>query len=335
MMQQSEMEGFVMGPARAPVRTVLVVAAMATSLLSCGSTSDPQPARLPSSPLSGSAPAESSSAYAAPVLAGRIEMADIEESSGLSASECQDVLWTHNDAGNPALIYGMSTAGKHLGTWQVEGAENIDWESIATYKDPAGACFLIIGDIGDNDEARDELDVYRIPEPTASIETAGSDSARPLLTDAAQSMRFSYPDGNNNAETILVQPKTGDIYVVTKKESGPAAVFRIKPAFGAGTAVISEKVADISVPSEPEGRLTGGSMSPDGDRVMLCDLNAGYEFVLPEGVADPDAIWQQQPLTVDLGDRPQGEGVSYGRDGRTLFASSEEQNSPLFVIRRR
>jgi DNA-binding beta-propeller fold protein YncE len=262
-------------------------------------------------------------------------MADIEESSGLSASECQDVLWTHNDAGNDALIFGMSTEGKHLGTWQVEGADNVDWESIATYKDPAGKCFLTIGDIGDNDEARDELDIYRIAEPTMTAETAASDSVNPILTEAAQSMRFSYPDGNNNAETILVHPKTGDIYVVTKKESGPAAVFRIKPAFGAGTAVMSEKVADISVASDPEGRLTGGSISPDGNRVMLCDLNAGYEFVLPEGAADPDAIWQQQPLPVDLGDRPQGEGVSYGRDGTTLFASSEEKNSPLFLIRRR
>ena len=213
-------------------------------------------------------------------------------------------------------------------------AENVDWESIASYKDPVGKCFLIIGDIGDNDEARDELDVYRIPEPTATTETAKSDSVNPLVTEPAQATHFSYPDGSNNAETILVHPRTGDIYVVTKKDSGPAGVFRIKPAFGAGAAVMSEKVADISVPAEPEGRLTGGSISPDGNRVMLCDLNGGYELVLPEGAADPDVIWQQQPQPVDLGDRPQGEGVSYGRDGLTLFASSEEQNSPLFLIRR-
>ena len=60
---------------------------------------------------------------------------------------------------------------------------------------------------------------------------------------------------------------------------------------------------------------------------MLCDLEGGYELVLPDGVAEPDAIWQQQALTVDLGDRKQGEGVSYGRDGLSLFASSEK-NSP-------
>jgi hypothetical protein len=275
------------------------------------------------------------SEYGSPILVGRIEAADIRESSGLSASECQDVLWTHNDAGNEPLIFAMGTEGRHLGTWQIENATNVDWESIATYKDPSGKCFLIIGDIGDNDEARSELEVYRIPEPTASAETAGSSSANPLRTEPVQSMTFTYPDGSNNAETILVHPQIGDIYVVTKKESGPAGVFRIKPAFGAGTAVVGEKVADVAVPSEPAGRLTGGSMSPDGQRVMLCDLNGGYELVMPAGATDPDAVWQQEPLPVDLGDRPQGEGVSYGRDGLSLFASSEKKNSPLFLIKRR
>ena len=67
---------------------------------------------------------------------------------------------------------------------------------------------------------------------------------------------------------------------------------------------------------------------------MLCDLDGGYELVLPEGATDADAIWQQTPQAVDLGDRKQGEGVSYGRDGRSLFASSEKKNSPLYLITR-
>jgi hypothetical protein len=111
-------------------------------------------------------------------------------------------------------------------------------------------------------------------------------------------------------------------------------VFRIKPSFGSQAVVRSEKVADISVPSKPEGLLTGGSISPDGRRVMLCDVKGGYELVLPAGAA-PDAIWTQKPVPVDIGDRKQGEGVSYGRDGLTLYASSEKKNTPLYMIRRK
>ncbi len=322
---------------RATTRTISALVAIAASaaLAGCGTTATPTT----SAPGAGQAPrdpgsAQTASGWASPVVAGLIETDEIKESSGLSASECQDVLWTHNDSGNDALIYAMSTEGGHLGTWRVGGVQNVDWESVATYKDPSGRCFLLLGDIGDNDEARSELVIHRIPEPTASPTTAASDSASPLATEPVQSMTYTYPNGSNNAETLLVHPWTGDIYVVTKKETGPAGVFKMKPAFGTGVAVTSEKVADVAVPSQPEGRLTGGSISPDGRRVMLCDLEGGYELVLPEGVDDPDAVWAQQASTVDLGDRKQGEGVSYGRDGLSLYASSEKKNSPLYVIRR-
>ena len=273
--------------------------------------------------------------YTTPVAVGRIEANDITESSGLSASECQDVLWTHNDAGSGPVLFGMSIEGKHLGAWRVEGATNIDWESIASYKDASGKCFLVIGDIGDNDEARSELVIYRVAEPSTSAETAKSTGATPLATEPAQTMKFSYPDGSNNAETILVHPKTTDIYIVTKKKTGPAGVYRIKPAFGSAVALKAEKVGDISVPSKPEGLLTGGSISPDGTRVMLCDVKNGYELQLPETAVNADAIWTQKPVVVDLGDRKQGEGVSYGRDGTSLYASSEKKNTPIYLIRRR
>jgi hypothetical protein len=281
------------------------------------------------------APAAMASDYSTPVMIGRIETDEIKESSGLTASECQDILWTHNDAGNGPFIYAMSLEGKHLGTWQVEGARNTDWESITSQKDPSGKCWLIIGDIGDNAEERSELEVYRIAEPVPSAETARSNGANPLRTEPAQVTKFSYPDGRNNAETILIHPPTGDIYVVTKKRSGKAGAYRIKPAFGDPTVVKAEKVADIAVPAKPEGLLTGGSISPDGKRVMLCDVKNGYELVLPEGAANFDAIWTQKFTVVDLGDRKQGEGVSYGRDGISLYASSEKKNAPLFLIKRK
>ena len=273
--------------------------------------------------------------YTAPVVVGRIEAREVTESSGLSASECQDVLWTHNDAGNDALVFAMDLTGKHLGTWRVEGAHNTDWESIATSRDAAtGKCSLIIADIGDNDLARPHAEIYRVAEPQIAAPT-GSTAGAPLRTEPAESLRYTYAGGSRNAETVLVHPATGDIYVVTKEKKGPASVHRIKPAFGTGGEVQrAEKVAEVSVPSSPEGLITGGSLSPDGRRLMLCDVKGGYEFVLPADAAH-DQIWQQKPKPVNLGDRPQGEGVSYSRDGLTLYASSEKRNAPLFMIKRK
>lgn len=273
--------------------------------------------------------------YGPPVVVGKIETGDVTESSGLSASECQDVLWTHNDAGNDALIFALGLTGKHLGTWKVEGAQSVDWESIATHRGENGECSLLIGDFGDNDESRREVAIYRVPEPAVSAEAASSGAARPLMTAKAELMKYTYADGSQNAETILVHPQSGDIYIVTKEKSGPAAVHRIKQQYGSSEILKTEKVASVSVPSTPEGLITGGSFSPDGTRLMLCDTKGGYEFVLPAGSTNIDDIWKQKPVPVNVGDRKQGEGVSYGRDGVTLYASSEKKNAPLYMIKRK
>jgi hypothetical protein len=156
------------------------------------------------------------------------------------------------------------------------------------------------------------------------------------MTDAPQIFSFTYPDATRNAETLIVHPKTADIYLVTKTKTGPAEVHKLKaPAFGSANAYKTEKLGELILPGNRVGLVTGGSMSPDGKRVMLCDKDAGYEYVLPDGVADADAIWKQTPVVVDLGDRKQGEGVSYGPDGYTLYASSERKNTPLYVIKRK
>jgi hypothetical protein len=308
-------------------RSLLVSALVGVALSGCSAAGDSVPTTPAAAPSSST-----SSGYASPVVAGHIEADEIKESSGLSASECQDVLWTLNDSGNEPLLFALDTTGRRLGTWRVRGAENQDWESVASYRDPGGRCALVIGDIGDNDEQRSEVRLYRIPEPTVSAAAVSATAKGTASTEPAQTLALHYPDGPHNAETLLVHPRTGQLYVVTKEEKGPAEVFRVEPRFGA--TATGAKVGEVSVPSKPKGRLTDGAFSPDGTRVMLCDEQAGYELVLPAGAA-PDTIWNQPPRTVDLGDRPQGEGVSYSRDGDAVYASSEKKNSALYLIRRK
>ena len=277
-----------------------------------------------------------SSDYERPVMVGRIETPEVKESSGLAVSKCQpNVLWTHNDAGNDAYIYGMTAEGKHLGAWKVQNAQNTDWEDIESFKDGTGKCFLLIGDIGNNEEDRTELTVYRIPEPAVQASGTSPTGKGPLQTDPAETLKFSYVDSRNNAETLLVHPQTSDIYILTKTENGPAGIHKITPAFGNAAPVKTEKIGDISLPAKPEGLITGGSISADGSRVILCDVQNGYEFKLADGQGSFDVIWKQKPVVVNLGDRKQGEGVSYSADGTSIYASSEKKNAPLFQIKRK
>lgn len=275
---------------------------------------------------------ELSAAYGTPTTLGTIASDDVTESSGLAASPCQpNVFWTHNDSGDDAFIFALDQTGKHLGTWKVTNARNADWEDLAAFKDGTGQCFLYIGDIGNNKRERDVQRVYRVKEPMASESGSTSTKKSPLETDPADVAAFRYPDTPFDAETMIVQPQTGDVYVLTKRIDGPALVFKFTPDFGSAAPVRADKVGEVSLPAVPNGLLTGGTVSPDGRRVVVCDYSAGYE--LTNTSANFDDIWKQRPVQINVGDRRQGEAVAFSADGRSIFTTSEKKHSPIIEVR--
>ena len=279
-------------------------------------------------------PAAANSRFGQPVVVGKIKSNEITESSGLAASRCQsDVLWTHNDSGDGAFIFAINTKGETLGTWKVEGARNADWEDIAAYKDKTGKCFIYIGETGNNKLKRPEHLVYRVAEPIVRPDDVKSNRSEPLATAAVESTRFTYPDFDQDAETLLVHPHTGAIYIVTKRVSGPAGVYRVKPDFGSAETQPAESVGELSVPAIPNGFLTGGDISPDGRHLIVCDYTRAYEYHLPESAAGFDAIWKEAAMPIELGPRKIGESICYGADGSSLFATSEGENSPVIEVK--
>lgn len=273
--------------------------------------------------------AENSSAeYGKPKVVGTIKSDEINESSGLVNSRCQpQVFWTHNDSGDKEFIYALNEKGEKLGTWKIENAKNKDWEDIATFKDKSGKCFLYLGDIGNNEQDKNQLTIYKVAEPQVTENNKDSSKQNPVETEPAEAINYSYPDGNHNAETLMVHPQTGDIYVLTKHPSRPSEVFKI----GAKT----EKIADVTVPSIPYGFLTGGEISPDGKRVIVCDYVAGYEIKLPDNAKSFDDVWKQTPTRIELGERKQGEAIAYSADGTKIYATSEKKDSPMIRVERK
>jgi hypothetical protein len=278
---------------------------------------------------------EFSAEYQKPEIVGIISSPEITESSGIVASRCNaGVLWTHNDSGDSAFIFALDAGGKKLGTWKVQGAKNYDWEDIATFKTPGGECFLYIGDIGNNARTRGDFIVYRVKEPTVSADT-NSSKKNPLSTAPAEAIKIDYPDMRHDAETLMVHPQTGDIYILTKRLSGASGVYKLAANYSRDKTNRLEKIADFSVPAIPNGFLTGGDISPDGKHVVLSDYFAAYEITLPAAAKNFDEIWKEKPIRLELGERKQGEAVGYSADGRAIFATSEGKKSPLIKIERR
>jgi hypothetical protein len=102
-----------------------------------------------------------------------------------------------------------------------------------------------------------------------------------------------------------------------------------------GKPIVMKRVAELRVPSIFGGVITGGSVSPDGRRVALCDYFQGYEITLPTASKNFDDIWKQTLTRFDLGKRKQGESITYRLDGNALLATSEGKQPDLFQVERR
>lgn len=274
--------------------------------------------------------------YGPPITLATIKDNSISESSGLVASRTTPgAYWTHNDSGDGPFIYALDTRGDSLGTFRVNGAQNRDWEDIASGPGPqANKSYLYIGDIGDNDSVRPEVIVYRVVEPSLSGTSRSFNKRRPGTTEPAEAIRLKYPDGAHDAEALLVHPRTGNIYIVTKVVIANPGVYEAVAPFTTGKQITMRRIGETHVPSIFGGVITGGSISPDGRRVALCDYFQGYEIVLPASNSNFDDIWKQKMIGFDLGKRKQGESITYRLDGKALLATSEGKDPPLIQVLR-
>lgn len=233
----------------------------------------------------------------------------LSEASGIAAGRrSPDVLWSHNDSGEP-LLYAFSADGRALGVVRVTGADMENWEDVAAGPCASGSC-LYVADIGDNAASRPSTTVYRVPEPAPTDAQTGP----------AEAFHATYPDGPQDAEALFVLPD-GGVYIVTKGETGPIAVYRFPQPLRAGTQVRLERVAELAgAVTRRRDRITGASASPDGRWVALRTLG---ELALYR-TADLLRGDAGAPIRVDLGslNEPQGEGVGWGPGG-TVYLSSE------------
>lgn len=283
------------------------------------------------------APARAVSEFGPAVKLATLTDRAINESSGIVASRSTPGLyWTHNDSGDGPFIYAFDVRGNSRGVWQVTGASAQDWEDIAAGPGPKrNTPYLYIGDIGDNQERRSEITVYRVREPLLTTAEAASTKNKPRITNTAESIRLRYPDGRHDAEALLVHPLTANIYIITKVVFGNAVIYEAAAPQSTTTVVTLKRLGELIVPSLLGGIITGGDISPDGRRVALCDYTQGYEIALPDGRADFNTIWKVPVKPFGLGERKQGESIAYRLDGRAVLATSEGVPTPLIQVLRK
>jgi hypothetical protein len=237
-----------------------------------------------------------------------MRLPDLPEASGLAVSRAGGRLWSHNDSGTPVL-YALDAKGKMAGQVRIEGATVEDWEALAIGPCPAGSC-LYIADIGDNDAARSMITIYRLAEPTDA-------GAAAKVTDVFQA---AYPDGAHDAEALLVSPE-GALFIVTKGDTGPVALYKFPRELTTSTPMRLERVGQpISNRPSEKARITDGAVSADGKRVALRTKFAVLIYPAADFLRGEFNGGRMFDVTT-IGE-PQGEAVAFG-PGNTVYVAGE------------
>ena len=180
-----------------------------------------------------------------PSTPGTLASAEMDETSGLVVSaKNPGTLWANNDSGDVARLFAISPTGAFRGIYPLAGATALDWEDVAIGPGPTpDTPYLYVGDIGDNAENRPNIVVYRVAEP----DVAGDGGTYPL--DGVDALTLQYPDGPHDAEALMVDPRSGELYIVVKHLAGGAAgVYRAPARLAAGTTTVLERVGELRAP---------------------------------------------------------------------------------------
>lgn len=245
-----------------------------------------------------------------PVAVGTLAAPDLAELSGLVASVAQPgLLWTHNDSDAQPRVFAVDTQAQLRAVVVVAEAAVTDWEDIAIGPavDATGS-HLFIGDIGDNQQQRSRVHVWRVREPTLPP----SPAALLLTSEPAVKLVFDYPDGKHDAEALACDPPTGDLWLATKVKNGKPKVYRAAAPFAPGAVHVLQKVTALEWSGDPA--VTGAAIAGDGSLFILRTNSAARAWRRPASVGVAEALLGE-PCPLPLPFEAQGEGIAWALSG--------------------
>jgi hypothetical protein len=230
----------------------------------------------------------------------------ITESSGLAASHRhKGVYWTHNDSDDGPYLYAVDSAtGRTLARITLSGIGTPrDVEAISIGPDDQ----IYVGDIGDNlGGSWPYVWIYKLPEPKKLVDQ----------TVRATQYVVKYSDGARDAESMVVDPKSGRVYIVDKNEDG-GHLYEGPERLSTSGSNVFKPVATVDL------WATDAALSPDGERLAVRGYFGGVLYDWEGG----GRIKRAGRLNVPL--QGQGESVTYSADGTKLMYGSEGKDSPV------
>jgi len=230
-----------------------------------------------------------------------------------------------NDSGDEPIIYAVDIRKGLLSKHKLAGAVNVDWEDLAIAMPRAkpnssstAPKLIYIADIGDNNAKRMTVTIYRIAEPDVFASST-------IPASEIERFELTYPDGPRDAEAMLVDPLTGELVIVTKRDA-KARIY--------GCDELMSSPVQLTFRGElPFTLITTGDVASHGRTIMLKNYHKAWEWT-----RDPkEPLWKallREGNRIPYGPELQGESICYDQGDQGYYTTSERENggdaAPLF-----
>ncbi len=253
----------------------------------------------------------------------------LTEVSGMVASRRDPgVLFVHNDSGESvARYFALTPEGAVRAEIVVDGAPSFDIED-ATIEHVDGREWIYLGDVGDNaardgGSPRDRVEVIRSEIPP--LPSAGET----VHVAAFERFSFTYPDTPHDCEALVFDHRTGDLYLLSKVNEGPHAVYRAAAPHVDGSTRVLEHVVDLL----PGRSLADSITAADGDEAGRFVIRTYRQvWLVPASEGDAASRWSVRPLELPPISEFQGEALAFSHDGASLFSMPEGEGETIHAL---
>ncbi len=269
-----------------------------------------------------------------PTLLGPLANLELDEASGLRASRVNPgVLWSHNDRNDlpydGARVFALGMDAQSLGEFWLAGIEAYDFEDMELGPGPDGEDWLWVGDVGDNHFERETIEVHRFREP--DVDAGGGDGGIGFIDSGVETLTMTWPGEVLNSEAILLDPQTGELFVISKNIDGLSEVFRYPMPFRPDETVVLESVGPLTVVDTDSKNITGAAISSDGSRVAVRTYTHLLLWERPVGSALGD-VFSSEPCVSRLPPQSGGESIAWALDDIDLLTVAEGEGAALLQV---
>ncbi|TXD85572.1 hypothetical protein ESY86_02925 [Subsaximicrobium wynnwilliamsii] len=227
----------------------------------------------------------------------------LKENSALEYTNQDRLLWTIEDAGNPNALYALDAKGQLTKTIEIENAENIDWEDLASDQEEN----IYIGDFGNNEKTREHFTIYKVSKPGKAMKRSSAEKIAFTLPSTMESQDFE--------AFFLYENK----FYIFSKGTKETIMISVENSIG-------DHVAQLVTTSKLDGKdnqITAADISADGKTIVL--LNHEKLWKLSKFKADK--FFEGTVEIIPFGHTSQKEGIVFITKDEVLISDELKNNN--------